>query len=665
MSEQVQTAMSGTPHPTWARCGIGVALAGAAVLVGGVVSTAGGGPDRLWLVVGPLLLFTGEATRRLGPRVLRRGVAATAVVAAWWIALGDAASGATPAPAWLGPAGFGPGRSLALGLLVLGWILLELIAARDARRSRLDSLLVAAFAAARVWPFASRMDIDWLMGDEGTVLGVALGLLHGERLYADRFEFLWPGSFALTALVLALGARTLAAIQVATTAVLAGCAWLVHACARREVGWAGALVAVCLFLTTLSPDTVWWSPHWMSTATGLVAVWLLTREPPPGSPLTSFLAGAALGATMLVQQHKGAALIGCLGGVYLVLVVWPVWRAGEAPWRRLSSPLWMALGALGVLLPVLGWFIARGGWDHFVYATYTWLREGYAPANETRAELLPVDWRMGAWPLLRQLWQEANYTVAHLAPLGLPLAVLTLVLPASPERPRWRWWLLTAGCTGIFAAAALRFQYYRLVYVAPATCLLFAASVGRQWQALWLPRGVRLVAAGLGAALVVSMMVHVWAFSSAAIEAAPRIALPATALGPVTLTAGRKRHVGDVAAALRAIDRMPRDAQLYVYPVGGGFYLLTGRSNPTPYFVMLPGYNRPHQVERLIAVLDRERVRYVLWDHFYDRAWVKAVLPNMAPDSLERNALTDYLHDHYDPIVELDTITIYERRDAE
>ena len=73
-----------------------------------------------------------------------------------------------------------------------------------------------------------------------------------------------------------------------------------------------------------------------------------------------------------------------------------------------------------------------------------------------------------------------------------------------------------------------------------------------------------------------------------------------------------ERHEVDVVERVRAvIDRSP-SRELFVYPFGAAFYLLTGTDNPTPFQFLPAGYGRPDQVALTIDILERRQVPHVI-----------------------------------------------------
>ena len=86
---------------------------------------------------------------------------------------------------------------------------------------------------------------------------------------------------------------------------------------------------------------------------------------------------------------------------------------------------------------------------------------------------------------------------------------------------------------------------------------------------------------------------------------------------PVTLdTAFGRIDLGaaDAAAAVQLRERLgaARAAEFFIYPGYPALYLITGVRNATPYQLILPGYSPKAQLDDVIAILDRQRVPYVL-----------------------------------------------------
>ena len=657
-------ASSGGPDiPPWRRTWPALVVLGVGLVVWGIVGRHPLGPDFVWVPLGGLFLIGGWRTRRRGTIPLLRTAALGSVLLLAWAGLSHAPWAAHEAPRWLMPAGLTFGRAVALALLLAYWVALEWWGAPGPRRAtRLMPFVIGALTAARVWPLIARVGIDFFFGDEGTYLGTGMGMLAGEHLYTDRFEFLWPGSVAFTAGVFGLVGPRLWAVHLVLTAMLSGCVMLLYVCVAREANRGWALIGVLLCLTAFAPQPLQWSPHWMGTASGLLAIWLLTRGRMPVRVPWAIAAGCAVGLTLLFQQHKGAAVLVCLGGAYVVLAAYAVRQHGRrvAP-GYLRSLAGFGAGVLMLVGPMLAWYAVRGEFGAFRSATWTFLQEGYAPANTVEFDIFPINMALPLPVLLRELWAGGSLTIAYIAPFGLLLGAGLVVWRACVSLPRWRWWLTLAGCVGVFAATLLRYQYLRLVYVAPVTCVLLAGGLGRL-GGLGVFRGrAEKVVGAVVLALVVPMAVYGWRAQFHDMDRRAKFAMPDSALGPVAFISYAHRHMPDTMDTLRFVSRLPPEEAVFAVPAGAGYYLLTGRHNPTRFFYLMPGYNRPEQFAEVIAALDDVPIRYVIWDRFHNEKWVRSVYPTLPPDIVAHNPFLDHVRAQYRPVLTLDTVTVYER----
>ncbi len=553
--------------------------------------------------------------------------------------------------------------------LVAGWLALGRIPGRVQRvrvqRVRVrQSLVVAALVAAAVYPLQVPKDYNFFFGDEGIVIAVAQRMAEGAVLYRDVWEFLQPGSFTLLALVFRVFGSGVTVLDGCALVLFAANAFLLHRLVAHLVSPRGAWLTVAAFVLVLAPIGVWLSPHWMSTGAAMAALLCLLRDAPPAPRVRLLGAGLCIGLTFLFQQHKGVFLAGTLGSMYLVVCL----LRGAGPRRTAQACGWIVAGAGCAALPLVVWLSARGLWGDWWYATFTWVLEGYGPANATRPELLPLQPGLSPMQLVRGFWYAADLTLLYVAPVAFLIVPVTWVWRGGGGT-RWQTALVWAAAVGAFGTVLTRYEFLRLLYTAPLTLAL--AAVGLERLRAGLPmarRGVahfaRLVAFGAAVCVLCVATARQYARHVRQVGAGQHRTLD-TPQGRVRLWSsgfGTLAHAHAIIAALQAV---PRDSGLFVYPSGAGYGYLSGLRNPTPYHFVLPGYTRDAQWERLRRLMADGRVQYVVWELNLNPQWMRDVYPTLPPDSVWDHAFPRSLDGPgWRRILETPTVRLYQRTAA-
>lgn len=517
--------------------------------------------------------------------------------------------------------------------LAAGWVLSGRIPGRVHSVRRVWSVVCGGAVALAVYPLQVPKDYNFFFGDEMIVVSVAQRLADGAVLYRDVWEFLQPGSFMLLAFVFRIFGDGIGVFDGCAVLLFGIIAALLHRLVAQLVSPRAAWLTVAAFLLVLFPIGVWLSPHWMSTAAALGALVCLLRHPPPGRASSLVCAGALIGVTFLFQQHKGVFLAAALGTMYVVLCL--VRRASGRETVRAVG--WLLAGAAVAAAPLVLWLTARGLWGEWWYATFTWVREGYGPANTTRPDLFPLRTELPWGTLVRGLWVGADLTLLRVLPLAYVVAPMTLLF-RGPGVERWRVALVWAGALGVFGTALTRYESLRLLYTAPATLVLAAVTVERLRAALPPARRgvthmVRVAAAGTLALVLCVATAQQYAAHLRQYAGGQRTTVPSPH-GPVTLWSQGPGSLPDVHTIVAALQALPRDTRLFVYPSGWGFGYLSGLRNGTPYHFVLAEYTRPAQWDRLDRAFAEGRVDYVVWDRTFSPAWMRAVYPTLPPASV-------------------------------
>ncbi|TMA36580.1 MAG: hypothetical protein E6J79_13015 [Deltaproteobacteria bacterium] len=429
--------------------------------------------------------------------------------------------------------------------------------------------------------------------DEGLILYNSERLLEGQVLYRDFFEFITPGAMYFFAGVFALTGPSLLAARVATAMLNGLSASLLFSLARRVADDTVALAAGLVFAVVCLPVWRQASPHWLSTCLGLATAATVLAE--RWSPeMRAAGAGALAGLTACVHQHHGVFL-----GIWLVLALAALARLAPAGdrWRSWSRQTAWAAGAGGaIVLAVLGYCAWRASVARVVYALYTFVFESYQPPKTGK-----VGWAGSIWLSAGDLVYTWPWLLRWL-PAALALEATSLAWRLRSERGRDE---TIRGCLFLLAATmAASILYYpdfiHVSFVAPFLLIVVARVVHG------LLKRVRVeVRVAFAAMLVVALiakgsgnLVRAWA------------AAPERAESPIgTLRLSATQHT--LLDAVRTAVGVGRPA-LFSYPADAWLYLAVPAENPTPYSLLIPGYNTPQQFTEAIAAIERRHAPYLV-----------------------------------------------------
>lgn len=303
-------------------------------------------------------------------------------------------------------------------------------------------LLLAAVALHVVGLF------EGIQADAGAFLTIASGLTDGRLPYIDYYDHKPPGIYLTYAAALAVYPSVFSAkvlVLVANLLTAAIVKDVGEALASARVGLVGAVVFLLASFVYVGPRLL---TEPFVGLFGVLALWLLVVRP-YGRPVTTVLAGAAVGVAGLYKQP---------GVLFVVPALLFCLRSDPARSRRRRAVDVLAL-AVGVAVPhalVVGWAVSRGFLDEFVYWVYL--------TN------LPGQTYGGFGPL--GLVSRHAVHVAK-APLFWLLAVAGAA--SAVGRPDRSDWLLVGGFVAAAAVPlALRSYHHYFLQVVPFAALFVA-----------------------------------------------------------------------------------------------------------------------------------------------------------------------------------------------
>jgi hypothetical protein len=453
--------------------------------------------------------------------------------------------------------------------------------------------------------------------DQSFYLHNATRMLSGQRIYRDFFQFTTPGTESIYFLLFKLlGVH--AWIPNATVAALGmGLFSLAIYISKRISTGTSIYLSAFLFLVLSFYPSMDGSHHWFSMMAVMAAVALIIEKRSLGR-----LAGAGVlcAIASFFTQTRGVGVVFAIG-----LYLW--WEHRNRP--KDFPPLWKFEAVLGfsficATFAVNLYFAMAAGLRQYLWSIVLFPLKYYSADSELNRFHLSM--------LNPPRWEQFHYApdpgwlfVHLLIPfVYLPFFVLSFRKRKSDSvLPFERLLLVSLVGFFIFLGVASAPTEWRMCIVAMPGIILLA------WY-LSMPGHLRTVAR--------------WGFWSAAVSAAVLI-LWRQQIRPREIL---KTPVGMAVFFDDAAYQRTRWVAANTHPdepffdcSGQAYFLLGLRSPAKVSFVTDSDYMRPSQVQDLVASLEREQVRVILW-------CPELNLPIRSDDHLA--LLRDYLQSHYHPV---------------
>ena len=466
--------------------------------------------------------------------------------------------------------------------------------------------------------------------DEGFVLQTAAEVMRGKLLYRDIIiPNPLPGCFYLLGALFRLFGPTLQVARLLVVAMFTITAACVYRLARTALGPGAATAAGLVFVAY----RMWAFPHWHMVSYSTSAIFFATLGITAfagGLPMPSLAriaaAGVLAGFAVLCKQDSGAAALAALATAVLLF---PPARGRPAGVAVLAG------GALAVGLPVLGYFAAAGALGDL------WVQTVVTPLRGARTFDYPG--LPSLWPLLAQDAALRKHIGSY-----FPAILGTLYWDAISLGPLYKttgWWDAAVKLpyyVPMLALAAALFATWRrrrllerdrlagrVLLLVLAVAFLAAFNKPRDWvhlMVLYYPTLLLLVVVASdvvaalpgrlrpGARAVSVLVVAALLGGSARLAADLRrqtshaLALPG---GTVHVTEDEARVFTDVARYVEAT--VPPEAPLPVFPYHPLIAFLLGRETGVSSYIIWPVQPYPDLESRLIADLERQRIRTIIY----------------------------------------------------
>jgi 4-amino-4-deoxy-L-arabinose transferase-like glycosyltransferase len=486
-------------------------------------------------------------------------------------------------------------------------------------------------------------------GDEGSLAYGAVRIVHGQVFARDFFEAMGPGTFYWLAAFFKLFGVTFLASRICLFVSSLGTALSIYFLSRRVCPRYRSIP--CLILAGTYFPVLWpgISHHVDSNFFALlsVACVVLWNDRPRNSLLIA--AGALAGLTAFTLQQKGVLL-------FCAILAW-LWLQR----RRVTAPLFsfgmVTAGFLGVVGSVLLYFWTQGALGSLIYADVVWPFRHYGGVNDVPYALGIVSWYWDSYISMKSAFSWpfdlAAYAVAAIliAPF-LFVAALPVLTPLSalfaifPGRNKWRTVTPEIVLYGLCGSALWLSEIHRkdiahLVFGSPLLIVLciYFLDVNRSRYS--------------GYALQLLAIFAVWlaTFNLIGVLTAHSVM---TRVGSVAI------FKDDPVLAFMNT-RVAAGEEVFVYPYHPMYYFLSATTNPTRYSFLTYNYNIPAQFQEIVGVLERRRVRYVVWDTGLE-ARTADILPGSQPRSPSDRIIEPYLQSHYSLVEDDNGVWIMERK---
>jgi 4-amino-4-deoxy-L-arabinose transferase-like glycosyltransferase len=499
-------------------------------------------------------------------------------------------------------------------------------------------LLLALLAVFWVWPCFLFTRLDY---DEGILLQGAVRILQGQVPYRDFFSFYTPAGYYVYAALFKVFGTSIVVARATLIAYAAFFASVTYLLARRAGSRTQSAFAACLLTLICLPSRFAVLHNWDSTVAAVLALYCAVRYLENNSAWRLLLCGFFAGATLMLEQSKGAGLL--LG---LTIAAAALYRL-EPRRHSLHQLFWLSLGTLAPVATVLVYFASHGALLPMLRA-WTWPLQHYTSVNR-----LPYGFLQ--WLPVRDVLRTS-----HLLDGGITLLVLlaTCVTAALPIVLLGAWSVVLtrlllrkielradarfavlhgAVLFGVFAAtlATGRADFYRLAYMAPL--FFFAIPSLADGRLLGIPTLAKLqpfTGSLLGAAFVLCGLL----LTTSARQASYRLDTPR---GPIRTSAPD--------SILPYLDaHVAPGAKLLVYPYVPLYSFLSGTLSPTQFEYLQAGMNTPAQFEEARRLLERDPNTPVLFEIDF-RDVMPHVWPATPAEVVASDPMGDYIFRHYRP----------------
>lgn len=453
-------------------------------------------------------------------------------------------------------------------------------------------------------------------GDQDIFLVNATRMLAGEIIYKDFFQLTPPGTtlvyfvlFKIFGVAAWIPNASLIVVGVALT-------WLTVRLSSKVLQGKAAFLPGLVFLTFVYGTMLNGTHHWHSALAVAAALLSIIEK---RTPERLALAGMFLGVASFFTQTRG--LITLLG--FTVFLVWEQKRDGDNRFTLLKKEISLLITFVCTLIAVDAYFIWEAGLGRFLYCQFTFVSK-YIPSVPS------WDYYLLGLPPVPPWHNLAKLGIFLFVHLLLPLVYLLFLVryyqeARSSSNDSWAG-LMLINFTGLFL--------FLEVAPSPTWFRLYSASLPALILVVWLarsPTGLQRVFLRVlwiaGLALAIGQPLWTQRHWRAYLDL------------PVGRTALLDKEARE---KLQWLSQRTRPGEFFLQGAWPGVHFPLGLRNPAFMDFLEPSeYTRPEQVQRVIAALGKNHVRYVLWS-------IRLDLPdNRRPQGDHLEPIRAYLRQHY------------------
>jgi hypothetical protein len=350
-------------------------------------------------------------------------------------------------------------------------------------------------------------------------------------------------------------------------------------------------------------------------------------------------AGSLAGVTTCIHLPKGILL-------FCVFMIW-MWLQRQRTSRPLLALALLAGAYLGVTTIVLVYFWSQGALEALIYVNVVFPRQHYSTVNTVGY----------AYGILRFYWDPWVGAFGSKWLIGIPAILILpfLFIAALPPlmllvclRSKWKFVTPELMLYWLCGWAFLLSEFHRkdiqhLVFGSPLLVILCVHTLTESRRKL---AGVALQILAISTVCLATL--------NCSVLLAAEAHTSVTRVGTVAVSGSNE--------LLTFMDEHIRPGEeILLYPYGPTYYFLSATTNPTRYSFLLYNYNTRAQFQEVVGILDRRRVRYVIWFTEFGTEAAKQFFPGTQPLSPNDLIVEPYLESHYKVIEEDHGIRIMER----
>jgi hypothetical protein len=483
-----------------------------------------------------------------------------------------------------------------------------------------NELIFALCACVYIFLF---MRVLVLGTDEGTLIDGAVRVAHGQVFARDFFEAMGPGTFYWLALFFKLFGITFVATRICLFVTSLGTVLAMLYLSRRVCKSYAFLPPVLLIATYC---WVWptISHHTDSNLFALLSVVSICRWLEVRRSSLLFLAGILAGLTTCFLQPKGVLLIAALLIWLFIEHRW--WWPHSVPASAFGFLVGGYIVATGTVILYFSW---QGALRDLIYANFTLPYRNYDAVN-----FVPY-----ARGVIAYYWDVWSFKPG----IGFVIGAI-LILP----------YLLIATLPGLLSISGI---HWRRSFILPEVTLFWFCG----W-ALWLSEIHRkdIIHLVFGSPLLIILIVYYAERLSARVS---KVVLQSLTISAICLagynllfllyTHPLQTRVGTVTtfreeklAKLLEQKTQPGE-EIFTYPYCPIYYFLTETINPTKYSFLMYHYNTTSQFKETVQILQRHRVRYVVWNRHFQDVAANRFFPSAGKMDPTPQIIEPYLESHY------------------